>query len=237
MLCSMLGFSREALLRSNFAQVTHPDDRRIDQLNIEELLTGEVSNFQIEKRYLDSQGRIIWVLLSFSLVRDSDEQPVDFVVQIQNFNERIAAEMAIREREDYLRALLDNVLDAIITVEQRGYIETFNHAAEHIFGYNHLEASGHRITLLMPEPQRSMRARSLSHFLKTGMQQMLGKEIELTAMHSNGETFTIELAISQISHQGQRRFIAVIRDIEERKRIERMKTNSSQPSATNCEPR
>jgi signal transduction histidine kinase len=55
------------------------------------------------------------------------------------------------------------------------------------------------------------------------MQQMLGKEIELTAMRSNGEAFTIELAISQISHQGQRRFIAVIRDIEERKRIERMK--------------
>ena len=222
-LCSMLGYSREALLRSNFAQVTHPDDRLIDQLNIEELLAGEVSNFQIEKRYLDSQGCIIWVLLSVSLVRDSDEQPVHFVVQIQDFNERIAAEMAIREREDYLRTLLDNVLDAIITVDQQGYIETFNHAAERIFGYSHLEASGHRITLLMPEPQRSMRARYLSHFLKTGMQQMLGKEIELTAMRSNGEAFTIELAISQISHQGQRRFIAVIRDIEERKRIERMK--------------
>ncbi|WP_425917520.1 ATP-binding protein [Pseudomonas sp. GWSMS-1] len=68
-----------------------------------------------------------------------------------------------------------------------------------------------------------MRARYLSHFLKTGIQQMLGKDIELTARRKNGETFTIELAVSQISHQGERRFIAVIRDIEERKRIERMK--------------
>lgn len=222
-LCSMLGYSREQLLRSNFAQITHPDDRTIDQLNLEELLAGEVSSYQIEKRYLDSEGRIIWVLLSVSLVRDSNEQPVHFVVQIQDFNERIAAEMAIREREDYLRTLLDNVLDAIITVDQQGYIETFNHAAERIFGYSHLEASGHRITLLMPEPQHSMRSRYLSYYLKTGIQQILGKEIELTARRSNGETFTIELAISQISHQGERRFIAVIRDIEERKRIERMK--------------
>jgi len=68
-----------------------------------------------------------------------------------------------------------------------------------------------------------MRSRYLNHFLKTSVQQMLGKDIELTAMRSNGENFTIELAISQISHQGERRFIAVIRDIEERKRIERMK--------------
>ncbi|SED12059.1 PAS domain S-box protein [Pseudomonas anguilliseptica] len=222
-LCEMLGYSREQLLCSDFQQITHPDDLEADLQHIEELLAGEISTYQMEKRYLDSQRRIIWVLMSVSLVRDSDDKPVHFVVQIQDFNERIASEMAIREREDYLRALLDNVLDAIITIDQQGYIETFNHAAERIFGYSHLEVSGHRGTLLLPEPQRSMRARYLSHFLKTGIQQMLGKEIELTAMRSNGETFTIELAISQISHQGERRFIAVIRDIEERKRIERMK--------------
>uniref|UniRef100_UPI0030DA721A PAS domain S-box protein n=1 Tax=Pseudomonas sp. EA_35y_Pfl2_R111 TaxID=3088689 RepID=UPI0030DA721A len=222
-LCEMLGYSREELLCSNFQQITHPDDLDADLQHIEELLAGEISTYQMEKRYLDSQRRIIWVLMSVSLVRDSNDAPVHFVVQIQDFNERIAAEMAIREREDYLRTLLDNVLDAIVTIDQQGYIETFNHAAERIFGYSHLEVSGHRVTLLMPEPQRSMRARYLSHYLKTGISQVLGKEIELTAMRSNGETFTVELAISQISHQGERRFIAVIRDIEERKRIERMK--------------
>ncbi len=222
-LCEMLGYSREELLRSNFQQITHPDDLDADLQHIEELLAGEINTYQMEKRYLDSQRRIIWVLMSVSLVRDSNEAPVHFVVQIQDFNERIAAEMAIREREDYLRTLLDNVLDAIVTIDQQGYIETFNHAAERIFGYSHLEVSGHRATLLLPEPQRSMRARYLNHFLKTGIQQILGKEIELTALRKNGESFAIELAISQISHQGERRFIAVIRDIEERKRIERMK--------------
>lgn len=222
-LCEMLGYSREQLLCCDFQQITHPDDLDADLRSLEELVAGEINSYQMEKRYFDSQGRIIWVLLSVALVRDSDDQPVHFVVQIQDFSERIASEMAIREREDYLSTLLDNVLDAIITIDQQGYIETFNHAAERIFGYSHLEVSGHRATVLLPEPQRSMRARYLSHFLKTGIQQMLGKEIELTAQRNNGETFTIELAVSQISHQGERRFIAVIRDIEERKRIERMK--------------
>ena len=223
-LCDMLGYSREQLLSKDFQQLTHPDDLNTDLQNIEELLAGEVNTYEMEKRYLDSQGRIIWALLSVSLVRDSNGQPVHFVSQIQDFSERIATEMAIREREDYLRTLLDNVLDAIITIDQQGYIETFNHAAERIFGYSHLEVSGHRATLLLPEPQRSMRARYISHFLKTGIQQMLGKDIELTAMRRNGESFTVELAVSQISYQGERRFIAVIRDIEERKRIERMKS-------------
>lgn len=222
-LCQMLGYSREQLLRSDFQQITHPDDLDADLQNVEELLAGEISSYQMEKRYLDSLGRIIWVLLSVSLVRDSNEQPVHFVAQMQDFSERIASEMAIREREDYLHALLNNVLDAIITIDQQGYIETFNHAAERIFGYSHLEVSGHRLTLLLPEPQRSMRARYLNHFLKTGIQHMLGKEVELSARRNNGEVFTIELAVSQISHQGERRFIAVIRDIDERKRIERMK--------------
>jgi PAS domain S-box-containing protein len=222
-LCQMLGYSREQLLRSDFQQITHPDDLDADLQNVEELLAGEISSYQMEKRYLDSLGRIIWVLLSVSLVRDSNEQPVHFVAQMQDFSERIASEMAIREREDYLHALLNNVLDAIITIDQQGYIETFNHAAERIFGYSHLEISGHRVTLLMPEPQRAMRARYLNHYLKTGISQVLGKEIELTALRKNGTPFTVELAISQISHQGERRFIAVIRDIEERKRIEQMK--------------
>lgn len=222
-LCTMLGYSREQLLNTDFQHVTHPDDLEVDLHNVEDLLAGEISSYQMEKRYLDSQQRIIWVLLSVSLVRDSDNQPVHFVAQIQDFSERIAAEMAIREREDYLRTLLDNVLDAIITIDQQGYIETFNHAAERIFGYSHLEITGHRVTQLLPQAQRLKRARVFSHFLKAGIQQMLGKELELSALRSNGEVFTIELAISQISHHGERRFIAVIRDIDERKRIERMK--------------
>ena len=222
-LCEMLGYSREQLRCTDFQQITHPDDLETDLQHIEKLLAGEINTYQMEKRYLDSQGRIIWVLLSVSLVRDSDDAPVYYVAQIQDFSERIANELAIREREDYLSALLDNVLDAIISVDQQGHIETFNHAAERIFGYSHLEVAGQRASLLMPEPQRSMRAHDLSHFLRTDIQQMLGKEIELSAMRKNGETFTIELAISQISHQGKRRFIAVIRDIEERKRIEQMK--------------
>ncbi|MCU1718875.1 PAS domain S-box protein [Pseudomonas sp. 5P_3.1_Bac2] len=222
-LCDMLGYSSEQLLSRTYQSITHPDDREYDQHDVDDLISGIAHSIQREKRYLDSQGRVIWVLISASLVRDSHGQPVHLVAQIQDFNERISAEAAIREREEYLHTLLDNVLDAIITIDPQGYIENFNHAAERIFGYSHLEASGHRISMLIADGRRILQPRHLSSYLRSGIKQVLGKEIELLARRSNGEVFTVELAISQISHQGARRFIAVIRDIEERKRIERMK--------------
>jgi PAS domain S-box-containing protein len=222
-LCRMLGYSRDELLQLDFQSLTHPDDLQNDLHSLEELLAGRISAYQLEKRYLDRQGRALWVLLSVALVRDSQAQPVHFVVQIQDFSERVEAERAIREREDYLRTLLDNVLDAIVTIDQQGTIETFNHAAERIFGYRLAEVSGRNVKLLMPEPERSAHDGYLARYRQTNETHLIGTVRELDGRRRNGELFAIELAVSQISHQGQRRFIAVIRDISERKRIEQMK--------------
>ena len=226
-LCRMLGYSHEELLASDFQQVTHPDDLAIDLKNVEDLLAGRSNGYQMEKRYLDRQGRTIWVLLSVSLVRDGQGRPVHFISQIQDFSERVAAERAVREREHYLHTLLDNVLDnvldAIVTIDELGCIETFNHAAEEVFGYSLAQVVGHNVSLLMPEPERSAHDGYLARYRQTGETRLIGTVRELTGLRRNGESFAMELAVSQIRHQGQRRFIAVIRDISERKRVEQMK--------------
>nr|WP_232106473.1 PAS domain S-box protein [Pseudomonas mendocina] len=222
-LCRMLGYSREELLACTYQQVTHPDDLNADQENVANLLAGRINAYQMEKRYLDKQGRVLWVLLSVSLVRDSAGQPVHFVSQIQDFSDRVAAERAVREREHYLSTLLDNVVDAIVTIDEHGRIETFNHAAEEIFGYQQDEVAGRNVSLLMPEPDSGAHDSYLQRYLRTGEAWVVGQVRELEGMRQNGERFAMELAVSQISHQGQRRFIAVIRDITERKRIEQMK--------------
>ena len=222
-LCRMLGYSREELQALTYQQVTHPDDLDTDQENMANLLAGQINAYQMEKRYLDKQGRVLWVLLSVSLVRDSAGQPVHFVSQIQDFSDRVAAERAVREREHYLSTLLDNVVDAIVTIDEHGRIETFNHAAEEIFGYRQDEVAGRNVSLLMPEPESGAHDSYLERYLRTGKAWVVGQVRELEGMRQSGERFAMELAVSQISHQGQRRFIAVIRDIAERKRIEQMK--------------
>jgi PAS domain S-box-containing protein len=223
-LCRMLGYNRAQLLAGDFQQITHPDDLADDLNNVKALLAGGINGYQMEKRYLDSQGRIIWVLLSVSLVRDSEGLPVHFVAQIQDFSERVTAERAMRESEHYLRTVLDNILDAIITIDEQGCIETFNHAAEKLFDYSVAQVAGQNVRLLMPEPHRAAHDGYLARYQQTGETRLIGKVRELEGMRSNGELFAMELAVSQISHQGQRRFIAVIRDISERKRIEKMKS-------------
>ncbi|MGA4474538.1 PAS domain S-box protein [Ectopseudomonas chengduensis] len=212
-LCRMLGYDREELLTSTYQQVTHPDDLDADRQNVADLLAGRINAYQMEKRYLDKQGRTLWVLLSVSLVRDGEGRPVHFVSQIQDFSDRVAAERAVREREHYLSTLLDNVVDAIVTIDEQGRIETFNHAAEAIFGYRQPEVAGQSITQLVPHLAGDL--------LRQGC--AINQIGEMEGLRQDGECFPMELAMSQISHQGQRRFIAVIRDIAERKRTEQMK--------------
>ncbi|MNQ05242.1 Sensor protein FixL [compost metagenome] len=222
-LCQILGYNRDELLHGDFQRITHPDDLAADLENVEALLAGRISAYQMEKRYLDKLGRTIWALLSVSLVRDGEGRPVHLVAQIQDFSERVATERAIREREHYLRTVLEHVLDAIVTIDEMGRIETFNRAAEHVFGYRQEEVAGHNVNMLMPEPHHSAHDGYLARYRRTGESSLIGSSRELTGLRHNGESFSMELAVSQISHQGQRRFIAVIRDISERKRIERMK--------------
>ncbi|WP_439860197.1 PAS domain S-box protein [Pseudomonas sp. MBLB4136] len=222
-LCRMLGYSREELLRGDFQQITHPDDLAADLQNVEDLLAGRINAYQMEKRYLNKRGATVWVLLSVSLVRDTRGRPLHFVSQVQDFSARIAAERAIREREDYLRTLLENVLDAIVTIDQQGRIETFNRAAEQLFGYSLAQVAGRNVKLLMPAAEAAVHDGYLARNRHSGEARLIGSVRELSGRRSNGEQFAIELAVSQISHQGEQRFIAVIRDISERKRIERLK--------------
>jgi len=222
-LCRMLGYSREELLQLDFQHITHPDDLAKDLALLQQLLDGVIADYQLQKRYIDKRGRVLWILLSVSLVRDAQGLPLHFVSQIQDITERFEAEMRLREREEYLSTLLDNVIDAIVAIDETGLIETFNPAAERLFGYAKAGAVGQSFKILMPERYREQYDDLLIAYRESGVPALLTKGMELLAQRRNGELFTMELAISQIMLQGQRRFIAVIRDISERKRIERMK--------------
>src|SRR5260370_17686418 len=93
--CELLGYSELALLKSNFQEVTHADDIGNDLANLYRLIQGETPTCQVEKRYVHKFGQIVWALNSVSLVRDSDNNPVHFIFQIQDITERKRAEAAL----------------------------------------------------------------------------------------------------------------------------------------------
>lgn len=169
-------------------------------------------------------GKHVPVLLNGTLISGDDGGLLVWSI-VQDITARVTAERETSERERYLRLLIANVADAIIIIDTRGIIETFNHAAEDMFGYGEQEVLGHNLSMLMPEPHRAAHDGHLHDYEKRSAGHVLEQYRELLAVRRNGETFTIELRVSEISHGGERKFIGLVRDITERKRIERMKSD------------
>ncbi len=85
-LCQMFGYTREELLKIDLDQLTYPDDLNKDLQLVRQTLDGAISHYQMEKRYIDSDGALIHGILSVSLVRDSRGWPMHFVLQIQDIS-------------------------------------------------------------------------------------------------------------------------------------------------------
>ncbi|MBE9115517.1 PAS domain S-box protein [Lusitaniella coriacea LEGE 07157] len=103
-LCQMFGYSESELLTMNFQEITHPDDLETNLNYIRQLLAEEISCFHMEKRYFHKNRQLISVLLSVSLVRDSQEEPLYFIVQVQDITQRKHTEERLRQNEALLRA-------------------------------------------------------------------------------------------------------------------------------------
>jgi diguanylate cyclase (GGDEF)-like protein/PAS domain S-box-containing protein len=95
-LCELIGYSEHELLDSNFQAVTHAEDLGNDLANLYRLMQDETPTSQVEKRYVHRMGQIVWALNSVSLVRDTDNNPVHFIFQIQDITERKRAEAALQ---------------------------------------------------------------------------------------------------------------------------------------------
>src|ERR1700690_4621798 len=120
-----------------------------------------------------------------------------------------------------LQAILDPAVDGIIVIDERGSIKTFNRAAARMFGYEPEEVLGRNVSLLMPPPFCSEHDRYISNYLKIGRAKIIGIGREAVGLRKDGATFPIELAVSELKNDGRRSFSGVIRDISNRKRLER----------------
>ena len=98
-LCEIVGYSEAELLTKTFQEITHPDDLEADLVNANRVLSGEITHYHMEKRYIHKDGHPVWVNLSASIVRDTSGAPSYFVAQIQDISQR-------REAEDRLRGSL-----------------------------------------------------------------------------------------------------------------------------------
>ncbi len=125
-----------------------------------------------------------------------------------------------RETDSRLMAVLDTVVDAAITIDETGIIQSFNRAAEQIFGYTTEETLGRKVEMLMPEPYHSQHDRYIQNYLTTGIRKIIGIGREVVGRRKDGSVFPMELAVSEAWVGERRIFTGIIRDISERRQAD-----------------
>ena len=156
---------------------------------------------------------------SHPLLRDG--VVVGAVVTFLDVTERRRTEERLRRSEAEMRAVLDAAMDAIIGMDERGIITSWNVRAEAIFGWSREEAVGRSLSeLIIPPRYRESHHRGLAHFISTGEGPVLGRRVELPALRRDGREFPAELSIAALKQGDSFLFSGFVADISERKRAE-----------------
>lgn len=119
-----------------------------------------------------------------------------------------------------LRAILDTAIEAIITIDERGRIESVNPATERLFGFSAAEMVGQNVSMLMPSPDRERHDGYLANYLRTGHAKIIGIGREVVCKRSDGTLFPADLSVNETRLATRRIFTGILRDITERKRAE-----------------
>ncbi len=141
--------------------------------------------------------------------------------RLQELYSDLAAQVAALEEanqelgfsEARIRAILDNTVDAIITIDIQGVVQSFNKGAEKIFGYTSQEVVGNKVNMLQPPDVAENHDQYLKHYLETGEAHIIGKAREERGRRKDGSLFPMSLAVSDVRVGETRLFTGIIRDI------------------------
>jgi len=164
---------------------------------------------------------------TFSPVSDSEGEQCAALCIARDVTERREAERerlrlvaSVTDSEGRLRALVNNMVDGVITIDTQGTIQTVNPATLRLFGYPREELIGRNVRILMPEPYASEHDNYLTNYLQTGQAQIIGIGREVTGLRRDGTTFPLDLAVAEMRIGDQPAFVGTIHDLTERKRLE-----------------
>ncbi len=210
-------------------RLVHPDDREIrkkrlleaqnpagaGQLEMEYRLSATSDT---PERWVVVRGRAEFVAgraqLMFGTIRDITARRRAEAVLARD---RKALEELVAERTGQLQAMLDSAVSAIVSIDQRGAIQSVNTSAIRLFGYDRSELLGQNVRKLMPEPDASRHDGYIKAYLDTGQRRIIDKGREVEARRKDGSTFPIHLAVSEFPVAGHLHFTGIITDLTEHK--------------------
>lgn len=118
------------------------------------------------------------------------------------------------------RSVIDSAVDGIIVIDARGRVETFNAAAEKLFGYAASEVIGKNVHMLMPSPYREEHDSYLARYLTTGRAKVIGIGREVQGRRKDGTVFPLQLSVGEFVTENERKFTGIVHDLSERVQLE-----------------
>jgi PAS domain S-box-containing protein len=215
---ALYGWSAEAAIgRQCHELLASEPPQPMGEIHAELLRTDEWRG-ELQQRHRD--GHRIVVASQWALRRDQNGLPVSVLEVNQDMTERRGAQSMLEEREARLRSVLETAPDAIITIDERGIIQSFSNAAERLFGYAAGEVIGRNVKLLMPPGHNQKHDNYLRRYRRTGEKRIIGIGRQVEARRKDGSIFPIELAVGEMVFGDTRIFTGFIRDITTRTRME-----------------
>ena len=200
----------------------HPDDRQrvLEDENFDgrrELGGRSVSEYRMHTR----DGREVWVRDEGVVIGDERGEPALYRGFMIDITLQKHAELALRESEEQTRLIIETASQAYVAIDTGGRIIDWNAQAEETFGWSRREAIGEALEdRIIPIGQRAAHRAGMARYLETGEGRLIGKRIEVTALHRDGHEFSAELTIWPVGSGDSIHFSALIHDITLRKQLE-----------------
>ncbi len=150
---------------------------------------------------------------------EENGEPI-FVGIIRDLTERKAAQQALSEGAERLRAVVDTAVDGVILIDAHGRVLMFNPACEGLFGYKSAEVIGQNVKMLMPAPYKAEHDGYISNYRATGAAKIIGVGREVTGLRKDGATFPMDLSVGEAKQEDESIFVGIIHDLTSRKRTE-----------------
>ena len=206
--------SASACEGKHITEFIHPDYRAIFDGGLDALYE---EGHPLPVKVVTFAGRVRDVELSAVPLR-REHQSATLLVG-RDTTEVTAAMRAVAAREHRIRAIMDTVLDGIITIDEDGTILNANLSVERIFGHSLSEVVGSNVSVLMPEPDAGRHGGYIRNYMATGIGNIIGIGREVMARRKDGTVFPVHLSVSELRVEKRRLFTGTIRDLTENKQL------------------
>ncbi|MEX0648542.1 MAG: PAS domain S-box protein [Balneolaceae bacterium] len=215
----ILGYKSDDLLGQSIRLLYGEDKYDLFREMMEQFRKGKPIKARLHAKH-KTNGRV-WTDIRSSFINKEGSFYKNHVISFSEIEKLKQTEAQLERSEAFAEAIINKSTDSIIATNEDGEIQSFNPSAEAMFGYSPDEVIGKNIKILMPFPHSDNHGNYIKEFLKTGEQKIIDIGREVQGIRKDGTVFPVEVTVSEVSWEGNRFFSNIIKNISERRDLER----------------